>query len=244
MSGTQRFLVRVMAAVAIALTATGCEQAAPIPPAPPPAPPPGFPPPPPPGFPPPPPPQPPPPPPGAQHTVVVDNRLLLAITVTIPGSGPETVNGGTSRTFANPQPTSGFTVPWSLIRATTSGGQPVGDPMSGSFTVAPSTGTTQLVVDNVVGNQPYFHPMLSNSTGTPLLIMVNGGLVAENRCQCVVPAFQQNTGIEYYRLYSNSNLRGYRNGSGYTGSYVYFDNFSGFVTPGTGLINLNFTLSP
>jgi hypothetical protein len=190
-------------------------------------------------------PPPPPPPPPAGFALTVDNQLLLPVRVTLPSGTIETVQAASNRSFTLATPNGPFNVPWSLVRPTTSGGQAIGDVMSGSFAITPGTAAgITLKVDNVVGTQPYFYPLVSNNTAVPLLMMVNGGLVSENRCTCVVPAFQTRTVIGYYRLYTNSNLRGYRSGNGYTGSYVYFSDFSGSVPRGSGLIELTFTSAP
>ncbi len=81
---------------------------------------------------------------------------------------------------------------------------------------------------------------------------VNMGLTAQNLCFCTVGAFQGNIAIGYYRLYSNSNVRAYRNGSNYTGPYVYwgYDPF-GPTTPlaslaqvRSGMVTLTATFAP
>src|SRR5690606_28561496 len=89
-----------------------------------------------------------------------------------------------------------------------------------------------------------FRPTIVNSTATTLLMGVNEGLQSQNRCNCTVAAGSSGTSIGYYRLFSNSNVRAYNNGSGYTGGYIYWENFASSVDGSTGDVTLRATSSP
>lgn len=107
--------------------------------------------------------------------------------------------------------------------------------MSGTFEIVNPPGRQELTVDNIVADQSYFVPFITNGTGTGLLMEVNGGLQSQNRCNCVVAANTNNVAIGYYRLFSNSNVRAYRSGSNYTGQYRFFEKFLSFVENQSGI---------
>ncbi len=144
------------------------------------------------------------------------------------------VNGPLSVTFA-------------LVGATALNGAPIGDLQGGAFDpVASPSGTVQFRLDNVIGNQTYFAPVITNNSGNGLLIGVNMGLPAENRCNCTVANLEKDVRVGYYRLDSTSNVRGYAVGSNYTGTFTAFPTtgfgvpLSTFVEPGTGRVGVNF----
>jgi len=116
-------------------------------------------------------------------------------------------------------------------------GRALGDPMSGIFnTITNPSGTINFQVSNHIGSNYYFQPLITNRTSVPLAIEVNGGLQAENRCNCTAPAGGTRVASGYYLFYSNSNVRLFRDGSNYTGSYVYFGVDHGSGTPLTNYV--------
>jgi len=117
------------------------------------------------------------------------------------------------------------------------GTRTLGDPMSGVFsTIQNPSGTYTFKVTNVIGGSWFFLPLVTNQTAVPLLIEVNGGLQAENRCNCVAPAATPRVGTGYYRFYSNSNVRLFDDASDYQGAYRYFGvDYNGGVSKGTPL---------
>jgi hypothetical protein len=117
--------------------------------------------------------------------------------------------------------------------------------MSGVFNpFSNPTGTITYNVDATVGSQAYFSPGISNNTSTRLLMGVNMGLQSENRCNCVIPIGSQRVHIGYYKLFTNTNVRAYRDGSSYTGGYTYWENFYSSVESTSGDVTLNATLNP
>lgn len=145
-----------------------------------------------------------------------------------------------------------LTVRWDLQQPMVNG-RTVGDPMGGSFNITNASGRYDLTIDNIVGDQHFFVPFISNQTSADLLIMVNGGLQSENRCNCTVPAYRENVAPGYYRLHSNSNLRLYRAGSNYTGPYIFWGSdrtvnpsgsFVNSVERSSGIFRVNATWIP
>lgn len=171
--------------------------------------------------------------PSATHTVRVNvtNQVGYAVNIYVNGANvgsvPAFTTAGTTLTLSSlslsfelDQPRVGSTV--------------LGDGMAGYWnTINQPTGTYNFTVNNVVGQDVYFVPSISNQTPQSLAVEVNGGLVAENRCNCDVPAFTNNVFTGYYRLYSNSNVRAFLSGTGYTGWYEFWGvDANGNVAPG------------
>lgn len=126
---------------------------------------------------------------------------------------------------------------WSLVRPKTSSGLPLGESFGGIFTtIYTPAGTINFEIDNDVSGTTYFTPLISNETNYELLMAVNWGLMAEHRCNCVVPAGSQSVHIGYYRYFGNSNVVGFTNTSGYTGTFYEWKNIS--IDNGSGVARL------
>lgn len=191
--------------------------------------------------------------PGNTVTLEITNRLAYPVRVTVNGNvlGNVPAFDTASQTLT----ASSLSVSYELIRPTL-GGRSLGDPISGFFdTINNPSGTVRLRVDNRFSNSDtaYFQPFVSNATAVDLLMEVNGGLQSQNRCNCTVPAFQDDTQFGYYRMFLNSNVRAYRSGSNYTGRYIYWGDGSNGVAAGripelaepeTGRVRLRATSAP
>ena len=119
-------------------------------------------------------------------------------------------------------------------------GKTLGDQFAGYFDkIDNPSGTYNFEVSNFVGQDYYFLPAITNRTPVPLEIEVNGGYTSENRCYCFAPAYSTNVLSGYYRLYTNSNVRLFREGSNYSGRYIFFGTDSdGQTSPGGALYRL------
>ena len=189
-------------------------------------------------------------PPGV--TISVTNHLLYPVDIEANGAVVGSVSAGQTMT-SSLGVLSSLALSWDLNRPTVDG-RPIGDAMGGSYsTIDDPSGTIPFTIDNVVGDTTYFVPLIDNETSDGLLMGVNMGLASENRCDCVVPASGQNVGFGYYRLFSNSNVRGYRTGSNYTGPYIFWGhdatvspdgNLESLVESESGATNLQATTAP
>ncbi|HEX9217107.1 MAG TPA: Ig-like domain-containing protein [Gemmatimonadales bacterium] len=180
-------------------------------------------------------------------TVVVTNQLIDVITVSVNGTPIGTVSASNTQQ-ATVNVVGSLTVSYDLNRPTTTAGTPVGEQMSGVYATIqnPSPGTYPFTVNNFLGTQEYFSPLITNNGAYAILMAVNWGLVAENRCNCTAPSGGSNVNIGYYRLYSNTEIRGYGTVSGYgNGSYVYWQEatFGSGVQSGSGVVNLTNSLN-
>jgi hypothetical protein len=181
--------------------------------------------------------------------VNIVNQLALPVNIAINGqvvgSCPALTTAGINVNVSQ------LTVSFQVIQPTLNG-QSLGDQMGGVFSqITNPSGTFNFVVSNKIGSNYYFEPLITNQTPVPLDIEVNGGLQAQNRCNCSAPAGDTNVATGYYLFYSNSNVRLYFNGSNYTGPYLYFgiDNGSGvpltnYVTGTAAQVQLVATREP
>ncbi len=184
-------------------------------------------------------------------TLVISNYLIDPVDVAVsgPGGGVLFVPPSTQTTMVVRVST--LSVSFNMQKPTTASGTPIGDDMAGIYADMPNPPATVYVdVTNLIGTQYYFSPLITNSSAAPLLMAVNWGLVAENRCNCTAPANGINVNIGYYRLFSNTEVRGYGARSGYgVGSYAFwrYSDFSSGVATNTGVVHLTNTstlLSP
>jgi hypothetical protein len=174
-------------------------------------------------------------------TLLVTNQLVDAVAITVNGTPVGTVPA--SSTAQTAFLVSGpMVVSYNLIRPLTSSATSLGETMSGVYpTIQNASGTYTITVNNILGTQQYFSPLISNSGAYPILMVANWGLAAENRCNCTVPSGGSNVNIGYYRLFSNSEVRGYGTISGYgVGTYAFWNytGFSSIVQSGSGVVLL------
>lgn len=171
----------------------------------------------------------------------VQNKLLNDVTLSINGNVIGVSSAGQTQGSTVTYSGNKLTVNWRLNRTRIGGnGSEIGDYIEGNFVVNNPGSITDLVVNNRFSDgSGFFVPVISNSTGSSLLVGVNMGLQSENRCNCTVGPYKQNVSVGYYKLFSNSNVRVYTNGS-YSGSYTYWNNLVPYVQSDSGRLNLSY----
>lgn len=135
-------------------------------------------------------------------TISITNKLLLPVKIFIDDVYQSDLGNGDSSTFT--LASYPVVVKWSVIKQTTSKGMPLGHDMSGSFDDI-KVGD-EITIDNVVENQPYFYPLISNTSGVDCTVTINKGWKSEYDTGAIASAFQNNVGFGYYELYNNSNV--------------------------------------
>jgi len=132
----------------------------------------------------------------------VYNRLYLPISIYIDKKYIGEVTGQSSKIFIlNSYPVK---VDWSIVKVTLSNGAQLGNEMGESFENI--TNGSYIVVDNVVGNQLYFFPIISNNTQKNCFVTINESWEDSFVTNATVTAYASNVSIGYFRLYSNSNV--------------------------------------
>lgn len=152
-------------------------------------------------------------------TLTITNKLSRAINIKVNGLTVGSVPANETRDHEMRASSIDFS--WDLQRHDL-GGRMLGDTMGGSFRhIANASGKYTFTIDNRVGDASYFNPWISNNSSNTLWVEANGGLNDQNRCNCTASPGAQRVSFGYYKLFSNSNVRGYRN-SAYTGAYSYW----------------------
>ena len=176
---------------------------------------------------------------GCSSTLLFTNHLIYSMNIYVNGALVGAVPAGETRSTGARE--CSVAVRYQLVRPRFNG-RALGDPVEGRFaTIQNPSGTERFTF---VAGGTYFAPVVTNSTAVPLLLAVDVGLLSENRCNCVAPAGSRAVAFGYYRLYRNSNVFAFRDGSGYKGSYVYFRDLSGYVARDSGVVELTFTRAP
>lgn len=152
-------------------------------------------------------------------TITISNKLARPVNISVNGTVVGSVPANETRNHEMRAST--MTVSWTLQQVEVSGRE-IGDAMGGRFgQVDNPSGTYSYTIDNTVGESFYFNPWITNNSANRLWMEANGGLNSQNRCDCFVAPGQERVTLGYYRMYSNSNVRGFRN-NGYTGAYSYW----------------------
>ena len=127
---------------------------------------------------------------------------------------------------------------WRLVRP---GNPPIGELLEGPL---PSfervRGRRVGTITATVGGQPYFAPLISNTSPSDITVEVNPGTAAAVRCNCLVPKGAARTHVGYYRLYQNSSVAAYNGAHPYFGPHVDRQGFAARVAPASGVVVLTF----
>lgn len=175
--------------------------------------------------------------------ISVNNTLRLGITVKVAGVPIGTVPLQSTREFTISTPAS-LSFSWDIIRQTRTDGVSIGDNFGGYWDAFTPTFFERFEVDHIVGDEIYFGPFIDNNSTADWLMVVNWGLQYENRCNCVVNKNTKNIFLGYYRWISTTNVRAYRTGSNYTGTYVYWQDFQQNIGQYDGAVLLFSDLVP
>jgi hypothetical protein len=127
---------------------------------------------------------------------------------------------------------------WRLVRP---GNPPIGEALEGPLPVLQRVrGRRVGTVTAASGDQPYFAPLISNTSPSDITLEVNPGTAAAVRCNCLVPKGAARTHIGYYRLYQNSSVAAYNGAHPYFGPHVDRQSFATRVAPSSGVVVLTF----
>jgi len=138
----------------------------------------------------------------APLSITVQNELYLPVKISIDSIDKGTIDGGISKTYL--LDSFPVTVDWSVVKWTTTTGMALGNDMVGIFKGV--TDKDNLIIDNVIDNDHYFYPLITNPGSVDCDVTINKGWDSEVVTKAVVPAKTGPVGLGYYRLYNNSNV--------------------------------------
>jgi hypothetical protein len=131
---------------------------------------------------------------------------------------------------------------YTVLNDSTSGGTPVGDTFSGYWpTKTLLSDTMEFAIDNILDQDTFFCPFITNTSANNLYMIVNYGTLLENKCDCYVPAGGDSIRLGYYRFTGATEIRGYEGSyTGVSGSW-FASNFKSLVEPNSGKVVLTYT---
>ncbi len=134
--------------------------------------------------------------------VMVSNRLALAVKVYLNSAYILTLEPGNLETL--PLESAPADLRWSVIRPTNAKGQPLGSALGGA--VRGLKGGDEIAIVNQDGEQPYFYPIVSNTSSKDCKVTIDDGWTSEMATGVAIPARQEGVVLGYYPLYSYSNV--------------------------------------
>ncbi|MHB1224363.1 MAG: RDD family protein [Gemmatimonadaceae bacterium] len=180
----------------------------------------------------------------ANPRVVFQNGLDGPVQVAIQGGDAVTVEARSVLDTRVPRK-DGLQLGWAVRPLTNGDGRMAaatfGDHVTREFEASPLA-ATHVRTRAETNGEDYFAPRITNQTGEPLRIVVNGGLRSASgesmtrSCDCVVPAGATRFPIGYYRLFRNSTVRA----SAEDGATAMFEGFAESVDSISGMVSLRF----
>jgi hypothetical protein len=136
------------------------------------------------------------------NSIQIRNDLARPVIISINSVDQGELQDGGVKTYRpNRFPAS---LSWSEVKQTTEKGTPLGHEMGGAFqNIAVGD---EITLDNLVENQPYFYPIITNLTNMDCEVTINKGWKSESITHAVSSAKTDRVGFGYYELYTNSNL--------------------------------------
>lgn len=140
--------------------------------------------------------------PAGGPSIMLSNKLVLPVKIYVGGVYKLDLKPGDLESIAlDAVPGS---VRWSVVKPTTEKGLPLGADMGGTFNNVKAG--DELTIVSKVGAQPYFYPIVSNTSSKDCDVTVDNGWDSETITGLVIPARQEEVALGYYPLYSYSNV--------------------------------------
>ncbi len=136
--------------------------------------------------------------------VLVANRLALPVKLYLNGAYNLTLQPGGLESLLLPAESSTADVRWSVVRPAGEGGAPLGGDLGGTFRGLKAG--DELAIFSQDGEQPYFYPIVSNTSSKDCKVTIDDGWTSEAATGVVIPARQEGVALGYYPLYSYSNV--------------------------------------
>jgi hypothetical protein len=171
--------------------------------------------------------------PVAPATIVVANRLLSPVWLTLGDGRQQLVDPGDSVRLQWPAGRE-LAGTWSIVRPVAASGKALGEELKGSFKDQDPRGVVRHAIDvSAAGTEAYFAPRVTNAAGVSLRVAVEPR-PGQQLCECDVPSDASPTWLGYYRLLPGTTVR-VRDASG---REAVFDGLDARLEAGSGLISL------
>lgn len=175
--------------------------------------------------------------------VAFTNHLAVPVRVSVGTAPAQTVAPGVTWSARTARADS-VPVRWEALPPLEHG-QAAGEGAVGTQSVAFAKhplATASVQAAAVSAHGAVFQPLVTNTTGTPLRIVINAGLSADGRsletdCACMVPSGATKSSLGLYTLVGNSNVRAIMP----DGRSATFANLGGAVDRRSGVVRLRFT---
>ena len=136
--------------------------------------------------------------------VLVANRLALPVRLYLNGAFRLTLEAGGLESLSLPAGSSPADLRWSVVRPAGAGGAPLGGELGGTFRGLKAG--DELAIASQGGEQPYFYPIVSNTSSKDCKVTIDDGWTSEAATGVVIPARQEGVALGYDPLYSYSNV--------------------------------------
>ena len=170
--------------------------------------------------------------PGTPATVIVSNRLLSPVWLTLADGRQQLVDPGDSVRVRWPGGRE-LSADWSIVRPVTASGKALGEELKGTFGDKDPSGVVRHAIDISAANGSYFAPRVINAAGVSLRVAVEPR-VGQKLCDCEVPSDGAPAWLGYYRLLPGTIVRVHDA----SGREAIFDGLDARIESGSGLIAL------
>ncbi len=140
----------------------------------------------------------------AGPAVTVKNHLALAVKIYLNGAYQLNLDPGGLEAVPLPPGSSQADLRWSVVRSASAAGHPLGQEL-GSTVLQVKAGS-ELDIVSQDGAQPYFYPIVSNTSSKDCEVTIDDGWTSESATAIVIPSRQESVALGYYPLYSYSNV--------------------------------------
>ena len=171
--------------------------------------------------------------PGTPATLIVSNRLLSPVWVTLADGRQQLVDPGDSLRLEWPAGRE-LVANWSIVRPVSASGKALGEELKGSFKDSDPSGVVRHAIDvSAAGREVYFAPRVTNAAGVSLRVAVEPR-PGQQLCDCDVPSDASPTWLGYYRLLPGTTVRV----QDAAGREAVFDGLDARLQAGSGLVAL------
>ncbi len=168
----------------------------------------------------------------APATVVIGNRLLSPVWLTMADGHRQLVDPGDSVRMSWPAGRE-LAAEWSIVRPVSASGRALGEELKGTITVKDPKGVIRRSIDVAAAGGAIFAPRVTNAAGVPLHVAV-APEPGQRLCDCDIASSAEPAWLGYYRLLPGTTVRV----QDASGREAVFDGLDARLEPGSGLIAL------